>query len=229
MKTFLLPKISRLRRRARAFSLVEILSVLALVAVMTGLAVPALSNLGSAGKLSHSGNQIAGLLDFARSSAMAHNSLTAVVIATHPTDGSSHRAVTVFELRSRADGVPVASSDWNQIARWETLPAGVLVDSDPSTLTLNSSHDAPGVPGVPSPALPQPSHAGRTLTNFRYLVFLPSGSLLSGKSNSLRLVEGVMASGTGDVSYTRRGTDGAVNFYEMTVLGSTGRTLVTRP
>jgi len=205
------------------------LATLAIFALLMGLAAPAISSLSLAGKLSQSGDQVTGLLGLARTTAMAHNSLAAVVIATDPASPLSHRAVTIMELRPRQDGAPLASADWRQTASWEVLPPGVLVDSDPATSRLNAHTDEAGVPGVPSPALPRPGFGSETVREFRYLVFLPNGSLLSGNPGGFRLTEGVLAPGGTSATDLRPGANGPANYYEITVLASTGRTLVARP
>jgi prepilin-type N-terminal cleavage/methylation domain-containing protein len=56
-----------------AFSLVELLVVMAIIGVLIGLAGIALNNLGRAGSLSKTASDIAGILEAARAHAMAQN------------------------------------------------------------------------------------------------------------------------------------------------------------
>jgi prepilin-type N-terminal cleavage/methylation domain-containing protein len=70
---FTLPK---LRERVRAFTLLEMLVVMGVIAILLVLVAPAFTNLKSASDVSSAANTIKGLLDQARTYAMANNTYT---------------------------------------------------------------------------------------------------------------------------------------------------------
>jgi prepilin-type N-terminal cleavage/methylation domain-containing protein len=80
---FTLPK---LRERSRAFTLLEMLVVMGIIAILMALVVPAFTNLKSASDVTSAANTIKGVLDQARTYAMANNTYTWV--GFHEEDGS---------------------------------------------------------------------------------------------------------------------------------------------
>lgn len=68
-------------RKATAFSLIELLAVMAVVTVMMAAAVPAISGLKSTGNISSAAYEIAGTLEQARAYAMANNTFVYVGFA----------------------------------------------------------------------------------------------------------------------------------------------------
>lgn len=203
------------------FSITELLVVMAIMATLVGLAAPAFNQIGSAGALASAGNQVANMVNLARTQALARNSMTALVVATDSTLEQAYRTVAVFELAPRQDGQTAQATDWRQISKWETFRNGVIVDP---TLTLNEKSDSAATPGVPAPALPPLQISGKPVGSFRYLVFLPGGSLLSGQSESLKLKEGYFPLSSTTPVFTH-----AANHYGITILPATGRTIITRP
>ena len=208
-------------KKSAGFSLTELLVVVAILGTLAVLAVPAFNHIGGAGGLASAGNQVANMVNLARSQALARNSMTALVLATDSTLEQAYRAVAVFELAPRQDGQTAQTSDWRQISKWETFYNGVIVDP---TLTLNEKSDSAATPGVPAPALPSMQISGKPFGSFRYLVFLPGGSLLSAQSKSLKLKEGYFPPSSTTPVFTH-----AANYYGITIVSATGRTIITRP
>lgn len=75
-----------LHRGARAFTLIELLTVIAVMSVLVSLCVPAISSITMGGKWNQSLSELAGTLDQARQYAIAQN--TYVWVAMHPTTDS---------------------------------------------------------------------------------------------------------------------------------------------
>ena len=69
-RAFTLPK---LRERSRAFTLIELLVVMSIIAILLVLIAPAFTTLKSAGDVTSAANTIKGVLDQARTYAMANN------------------------------------------------------------------------------------------------------------------------------------------------------------
>jgi prepilin-type N-terminal cleavage/methylation domain-containing protein len=214
------------------FSITELLVVMAILATVAGLVAPAFNQIGGAGALASAGNQVANMVNLARTQALARNSMTALVVATDSTLEQAYRAVAVFELAPRQDGQTSQTTDWRQISKWETFRNGVIVDPTLTrngvtvepVLTLNQKSDSAATPGVPAPALPSMQISGKPVGSFRYLVFLPGGSLLSGQSKSMNLKEGYFPPSSTTPVFTH-----AANYYGITILPATGRTIITRP
>ena len=202
-------------KKSAGFSLTELLVVIAILGTLAVLAVPAFNQIGGAGGLASAGNQVANMVNLARSQALARNSMTALVLATTSTLVQDYRAVAVFELAPRQDGQTAQTTDWRQISKWETFNNGVIFDPK---LTLTNT------PVVPTPAFPSMQISGKSVGLFSYLVFLPGGSLLSGQSQSMKLKEGYFPPSSTTPVFTH-----AANYYALTIVPATGRTIITRP
>jgi prepilin-type N-terminal cleavage/methylation domain-containing protein len=72
------------RRPPFAFSLIELLTVVAIVGLLASFSMPALSSLARGGDTNHAVSGLAGLLDLAREYAVAKNTYTWVVLAADP-------------------------------------------------------------------------------------------------------------------------------------------------
>ncbi|MCX6960183.1 MAG: prepilin-type N-terminal cleavage/methylation domain-containing protein [Verrucomicrobia bacterium] len=111
-------------KKSAGFSLTELLVVIAILGTLAVLAVPAFNQIGGAGGLASAGNQVANMVNLARSQALARNSMTALVLATDSTLEQAYRAVAVFELAPRQDGQTAQTSDWRQISKGKLFTTG---------------------------------------------------------------------------------------------------------
>ena len=221
MKRF--PSCLRPRSASRAFSLVELLVVMAVVALLLGIAGMAFNNFGRSTSLAAAGNRVAAILEQARQHAMSQGAMTTVAISTDSANSKRNQAFVVLAARPRSDGEALTAADWKQVSKWEILPEGITVDS-------GSSFTDSGTKLVPSLPSQLPERAGEGSNSFRYVIFQPSGAVLGGGAASLRLVEGDWPSGAGSPTYTRPGSDGAPgNYYKLTLIAATGRLKVDRP
>lgn len=171
--------------KSQGFSLVELLVVIAVIAIITGLAVPAFSSTMRASNLRSAGRVLIDQFNMARQISQSRNLPTEVRLYKLPdysqgTSGtpSVYRGIQVFLVKE--DGTRVPSS------RVEYFQSPIVISSDTSYSALladasasNSSH-AEKTPGPTDPKLG--SYAG----NYRYIPFqfLPSGltDLSSGKN-----------------------------------------------
>ncbi|MEI8312004.1 MAG: prepilin-type N-terminal cleavage/methylation domain-containing protein [Verrucomicrobiota bacterium] len=100
---------------ATAFSLVELLVVIAVIAVMTALAVPAFNSVRGAGSLAKAASDISGTLQQARSYAMSQNTYVYVglqevdVIQPTTTDGTGRVVIAAVASKSGTRPANVAS------------------------------------------------------------------------------------------------------------------------
>ncbi len=211
------------RSAAPAFSLVELLVVMAVVALLLGIAGMAFNNFGRSTSLAAAGNRVAAILEQARQHATSQGAMTAVAIATDSASQDRNQAFVVLAARPRNDGGALTAADWKQVSKWEVLPEGIIVDS-------GSSFTESGTKLIPSLPSQLPERAGERADSFRYVIFQPSGAVLGGAAAGLRLVEGSWAGGSGSPTYTRPGPDGTPeNYYKLALIAATGRLKVDRP
>jgi prepilin-type N-terminal cleavage/methylation domain-containing protein len=201
----------------RAFTLIELLTVIAIMALLASMVAPAFNNFGKSSQLSADGNKVVNLVNLAGQNSISKNAMTALVaIAPGSGAGTAYKAFTLLEFMPE-------SSDWKQITGWETLKDGVVID--PASFTFT---EYPGV--KPQPDLPAIRYGGKTISSYKYLIFLPNRSLLQNTSAQLKLVEGVFAANASAPTYTRKASDGTPeNYYNVTVLGTTGIPKIDRP
>ncbi len=218
------------KKRRGAFTLIELLVVIAIIALATGMVIFGLKGTASSSSLTGEGDRLAALVSLARQNAMAKNALTALILVTDPSVDGNLRAVSIWEITPKTDGTALTPTNWKQASRWETLRAGTIFKSpgtdemeSPGTLTATS---------VP-PSFPTIKFGSSTLNStngFRYLLFLPSGGLLSNTHNPgvLTLAEGTISGGT--VVYTNKNSSGdPANTYTITIIAATGHSVITRP
>lgn len=222
------PFASGLSPSRRGFTLIELLSVIGIMILMMSLIVPSISGILHGRSVEYASNKLADLANLAREASLANNSLTALIIATDPKMENRYRAVTLMQLLPTEDGMPPSSEAWTPISGWETLNTGVLID--PQALVCNDVTDPPSTPGTPTPFFPDLRYQDQPLDSYRYIVFLPGGGLLSGRSASLRITEGFFAADSSEVIHTRGGKiGGGTNHYDITILAATGRLKIDRP
>lgn len=210
---------SRRRFSLRGFSLLELLTVIAMVAVLASLSISGLTNAGSAAKLRHGADLLATHGMWARQHAATRAVCTALVVrSSGGNDETAYRGVAIYELTSRPDGGATTSADWKRVSRWEQLPDGVLMDPDdfPGALLTSPQQNF-------NPALPDLSDSDGG--DYRVVYFGPNGSLLSSDSPVLRVIEGTVNDG----NVVRTGTRDAnlpVNYIDLVFIAATGQTIV---
>jgi len=193
------------------------------------LLIPAFSNIGKATSLGMAGNQVVNLLNLARANSTSKNAMTAVVVLSNATSDNHLRVLTVMELTPSADGSPLSSTNWKQVAKWEELRPGVVISPDYAFkgTGTNESGDPDTATNKLSPPLPSDFTYQNKSVNLSLcpsLVFLPNGSLFSGTTTPIRLMEGFFPRGSTTPTYTHTN-----NYFHVTVIPATGRTKVDRP
>lgn len=212
-------------RQGRGFTLVELLAVLALIALMVTLTVAALSGLGRATALTTAGAKVAGAISLARQNAMGRNVLTALIIPTDTSREDCYRAYTIYELPAREDGSLAGSADWRQLTKWETLPKGVIISPHAGTQLTSSSDPA-------LPAFPAIQRQNQTLHEYKYVLFSPTGSVTKPsfpQAPKVRLAEGFWEKNSASPTYTRPGEHGEpANYFDIAVVSATGAIKIDR-
>ena len=219
-----LPPRPRLAAHRRAYSLIELLAVMAIISALAGLTVGSLSPV-KANALTAGGNQIADLLASARQNSLSRHAFTAVIIKT--TDDARYSAFCLFELTRNDDG---SFSAWKMAAPWRLLPDGIRFDPRAVTGPANFL-DMQSLPSTPL-SLPSPiQFRGNPVAlgaGAAYQIFAPDGTLTKGNPVRLRLVEAGEDTGAGLV-YTGQQSGGQpLNYYDIIVIGETGQPKVER-
>ena len=148
------------------FSLIELLTVIAIVAMMATFGSMALSNNQST-KVNVGGNLVVDMANRARQNSMAKGVMTALVMArdTASTD-SNYRAFILLERASE-------ESEWKPVTPWTYLPEGIAADPDHSTSFVAQTPNL-----VPPPnGAPNLNGIAPTSAQCSYQVYLPDGRL----------------------------------------------------
>lgn len=197
---------------SQAFSLIELLCVVAILSILAALGAVSLVNSGSA-KLNAAGNEVVDLINLARQSSMTTGEMIALVMAKDTGDADLNGRSFIL-LRRGAD-----DEEWRPVTRWTVLPEGVAVESVASqTFTDN-------LPNVQPRPGPMPNLRGKEIhsTECAYQVFMPTGRLsildiIYPSNPVLRIVQS-----------EKYGNSPSDNYYEITLDRFSGLARVTRP
>ncbi len=208
------------------FSLVELLAVIAIIGIVMGIALPALSTVGRGSSLTMAGSAVTNLAGLARQHAMSRNTLTALVLLANQGTDSDYRAFAVVEYKP--------GTGWSQIGKWETLPVGICVDAgatEECSFLLRSPNPFPFLTGTKQDN-PPVLFQGMPIRNpegYAARIFTPGGGLQNATAPAqIRLVEGDTAGGV--MRYSHRNSMGKpANFFDIAIVGATGATKISRP
>ena len=113
--------------RCNGFSLIELLAVLALIAIILGLTLPSLGPMNRNLKLKTSAERLANTLEAARQYAVTSGENCYVVFPTLAMGNNAYMNYRAFKIYSLQGGT---------IGQWETFPAGVTIDGNSARSTF---------------------------------------------------------------------------------------------
>lgn len=213
---------SRRRTSRRAFSLVELLVVVAVMSVLAGLSVSTMS-LWRSESLTASGNRMADLVALARQNSLAKSTSTAIAIKVQ--NESAYSAVCLLEYFRTEEG---SSGDWKMLVPWTSLKDGVVFAPDTTNTFISSGTNVSARPdNFPSEILFRGQAA--KASSMAVQVYQPDGTLSVGQMLRLRLAEGVAAASGDGVALTHPASSGQpANYYDIVFLRDTGQIKIER-
>ncbi len=157
-------------KRQSGFTIIELLVVIAIITMLIAFTSVGVTSMGSASRLNQGGNLAVDMVQQARLTARAANSIALLVIAKE--DTGMMRLMSIYEWSA-------SQAKWQQVTRWEILPGEIEIDEEKSNLDAQSL-----VYG-----LPEIKFRGVALTaaDFKFQAFLPDGRVLADNNPVLHL------------------------------------------
>ncbi len=192
---------ARYRSSRQGFSLVEMLTTLAIISVMAVLSLPSIVSFSEANKLSAGGNELADLATLAHDYALSHNMVTALVGVT------TSNAVPTAQYRAFVVMARDSSGNWSPVSKWTWLPDAVTMDSSSANTFLTFS-------GSNQQNFSLNLNGASVGSGYAYQLFFPDGRMdTSASSLLLRVVT----------------THNPANWYDLVFNPMTGTVKVNRP
>lgn len=208
------------------FTLLELLAVMAVIALLVGLTVPAMSGLGKAGNLSSGARMVSNMLASARTEAITRRAVTRMAIAT---DWPGDAAAANYRKMSIWLHEPAAVEPWKQIAPWVQLPESVAFE--PASPGYVTSGDPAGYLLAGTQNSFTATIRGRMVT-MKFVEFVPSGAArlpqATGSDVWLALAPGHIVDQS--MAYAMATSSGSpVNWAKISANTLTGRLRVSQP
>lgn len=135
-----------LRHRSPAFSLIELLVVVGIIALLMAISVPAIWSLQGAGEVNRTAGDLSGVVELARAHAMANNTYVRLAFADVDAKGRVSPATTVLALFSRNGtdkGIPFGGATETN---WALLRKPMLLENFVVDNKLRSEYQDAEVP-----------------------------------------------------------------------------------
>jgi uncharacterized protein (TIGR02596 family) len=185
-----------------AFSLIELLVVMAIIIMLTVITLPSMRSISSGTNLTGAAEDMAAVVNLARQRAGTFNRQVAIRFFRD----TSSKPFTSYQLWEQKDSANPDS--WTSIERVRHLPTGVVV-------TNSATY---------SPILEVATYQGTTNgMSFSDILFLPSGSIVAQTNATVTLVQAVGPATTGVVSGL------PPNFATIAIESMNARPMIYRP
>ena len=209
-------------RNAHAFSLMEVLAVMAIIGLLLAVAVPVFTNTANSARQA-SREIIKAHLQQARAHAIATGNSVAVAIPVLASGGElGARAVSLFEVEPAGNSyVPAKYADGNErlLQRWETLPGNFHF--------LGSAQVSSAKPTIVDSAETMPTNVKGEALTCHIIVFAPNGQIVR-PDTEINIATAQAVQRDGSLTVTQR--DGGKAVSDMLQVNRlTGRTRLTEP
>jgi len=169
--------------RLAGFTLVELLLVIVIMALMIGLAVPAMNSLGRANAVSSGSSQLANDLSLARAKAIASRSRVRVIFAENDNTNANVQAKTSYAMLLWTNRTADIPANWIYLDRWRHLPLGAYF--------ITNSSFAP----IPAASIPFPTNGGSASSAMPCIEFKSTGAPTSSGNIDFAIQEGTVVDG----------------------------------
>ncbi|PAW78164.1 MAG: hypothetical protein B9S32_08190 [Verrucomicrobia bacterium Tous-C9LFEB] len=221
------PSIPSRCRPSRAFSLVELLTVIAVIAVMTAASGPALQALKSSGGVNKAITETSRTLEYARIYAMSTHTYVRVGIGQTAISGGNLTPATVLIAIYSVDGTLDAdtTTSMTDSTKWRPLMKPVIMDnltvsnSLSVTKTLDSSdYTSPDQTDIPHPVTFKAGDRGSVSCN-AFIQFNPNGEARVVRGEPARFI---------DLGVDKPGSQSGTNPFLIRMSGLNGNISILR-
>lgn len=115
-------------RRRRGFSLIELLAVMAILATLSAVTIPAVQSLRGSGSVNRAISDLSGALEMARVHAMANRTYVRVLFASLPAGNGRVNPSTLVLMVYAADG-STHNADMTDPATWPSQSRPLVLDN----------------------------------------------------------------------------------------------------
>jgi uncharacterized protein (TIGR02596 family) len=164
MRKILYHLLQEIHPMKRAFTLLELLVVVAILIILAALTIPAMNSMGRASSLSNGTQAITGALELARQTAVTQNRPVEVRFYKLPEDGQPTGPLTDYRSLQL---FLVDSESTNAVAKPVKLSAPVIITPDVATSSLMDETAFPEQPAADGVNVP-PGGANYRYRSFRF-------------------------------------------------------------
>lgn len=231
---------ARSARRAAAFSLIELVAVMAIITLVAGFTVPALKGITGGNSVDAGAAELSDLLTLARSEAIARHTIVLFVV---PTEWPGLETQANLRRASLWAWQPANAHYW-QITPWQELPVGLVLETGVPSYVLSASYaqqDASTVQGscvlandvhdfAANASFPAQTWSG--IISTRYIEFLPTGAAsIPGSSDrqAIFVASQGYTDATLQITHTAQINGHPANWAQVNVDTLTGHVHIYRP
>ncbi|MFZ4695511.1 MAG: pilus assembly FimT family protein [Verrucomicrobiia bacterium] len=201
--------------RSTAFTLIELITVIGIMALMIVIAVPAFQSVTKSSAVGIGAGQLVNTLMLARSKAVASRTHVRVIFASESATNALYpnaTAYAVLQLTNRENSASLVN--WIYLDRWQILPKGAFFSGFVSPASTSLS-----LVNIPFPAN---TNVASSTINARVIEFNSAGALTSSVDANVAVQEGViLPNGTA-------GSRNTANTNTVVVQWITGRAKILR-